>query len=292
MDLAARLRSLEDDLRRREGRRDGVQDVIRLEETRAATFAVEAERDQKATEVVQAASEARREELRDRVEALVTRGLRAVFGRDDLEFFFKTAIHRDVFSTTPMVRSAFQGRTIETEIVEGHGGGIADVVSFVLRVIVLCLARPRAAPVLVLDETFRHVSLEYLRGCATLMKELNRSAGIQFVLVTHKPELVDAADVVYRSENVDGRTFFHVEHDLRDDSFHARPPRGASRVDEGTAFGSDLLPPERQEVEPGAVPVVSETADALAIRQRKRAEKPGRPYRPRAPRESTPEEPE
>lgn len=220
--IESRLRALRLELEHRRGRRDTILAAAERDEAAALEHQANAELAQKATEVIQAAIEARRQELREKVESLVTRGLRAVFGRSDLEFFFETRIHGGTVGIVPALRSRFGDREIEAGIVDGHGGGIADVISFLLRVIVLILTRPKLTPFLVLDEPFRHVSLEYLRGAATLLRELNRSGGIQFFMVTHKPDLLDAADVVYRSSNTDGKTTFAIEHDLRDDIFHQR----------------------------------------------------------------------
>lgn len=226
-DLEKRLRKVRLGLEHRRGRRDEIDANAHEEAALSLEYDARGELARQAAEIVQAAIEIRRLELRDRVESLVTRGLRAVFGRADLEFFFEPRVHGGIVGIVPALRSKFGDRTIEVGIVEGHGGGIADVISFLLRVVVLSLARPKLTPFLVLDEPFRHVSLEYLRGCAQLLKELNRSAGIQFFLVTHKPDLLDAADVVYRSSNEDGRTIFQLEHDLRDDVYHQRADENA-----------------------------------------------------------------
>lgn len=229
LELEADVRALRLELERRAGARDVVEAALAKHETDVATAVDDADTARKGTEILQAAIELRRAELRDRVESLVTRGLRAVFRRADMEFFFEARVHGGVVGILPALRSTFKGSPIEVGIVEGHGGGVSDVISFLLRVVVLSLARPRLALVLVLDEPFRHVSLEYLRGCATLLRELNRTAGIQFVLVTHKPDLLDAADVVYRSQIEDGSTRFEIEHDDRDDVFHQKAAAGAKK---------------------------------------------------------------
>lgn len=230
LELETELRALRLELERKAGARDVVEAAVAKYEADVAKAVDDAETAKKGTEVLQAAIEMRRQQLHERVETLVTRGLRAVFRRADMEFFFEARVHGGVVGILPALRSTFRGQPIEVGIVDGHGGGVADVISFLLRVVVLSLARPKLSPVLVLDEPFRHVSLEYLRGCATLLRELNRTAGIQFVLVTHKPDLLDAADVVYRTVVDDtGTTRFEVEHDLRDDVFHRKVPAGARR---------------------------------------------------------------
>jgi hypothetical protein len=269
-DLAEDLRALRLDLERRVGSRDVVQRHLAALQADAASRADKALLAKQAGEILQAAIEARRQELRDRVEILVTRGLRAIFGRADMEFFFHAHVRGGVVGIFPALRSKFRDREIEVGIVEGHGGGVADAISFLLRVVVLSLATPRLAPVLFLDEPFRHVSLEYLRGCATLLRELNKSAGIQFVLVTHKPDLLDAADVIYRTSVDNGATVFSIEHDLRDDVFHQRAA-GVARRPAGGEEAASLADPAGTPGTPnplaGAEPVDSPTDDALSRRQ-------------------------
>lgn len=229
LELETEIRGLRLELERKAGARDVVEAALAKYEGDVARAVDDADTARKGSEVLQAAIELRRAELRDRVESLVTRGLRAVFRRADMEFFFEARVHGGIVGILPALRSTFRGQPIEAGIVEGHGGGVADVISFLLRVVVLSLARPKLALVLVLDEPFRHVSTEYLRGCATLLRELSRTAGIQFILVTHKPDLLDAADVVYRTKVENGITTFEVEHDLRDDVFHQKAAAGARR---------------------------------------------------------------
>lgn len=88
----------------------------------------------------------------------------------------------------------------ELDIMDGVGGGLIDVISFVLRVLILASARPKRSQVMFLDESFRCVSAEYRPKVATLLKSLSKRIGIQFLLVTHQTELLEAADVAYQLE--------------------------------------------------------------------------------------------
>jgi len=240
-----RYQCLRDSLQRQVGQRESLQKRLTVVDARATRLEDESITVSDAIEIVQAATETRRQELRDRVESLVTRGLRAVFEREDYEFAFNVSLKGGRFGVVPVLRSKFGDRDLETGIVDGHGGGVADLVSFLLRVIVLSLARPRVAPLMVLDESFRHVSPEFLRGVGTLLRELNTSAGIQFLLITHKPELLDAADRIYRASLENGATTFTLEHATRDVSYHQRPDPRAKRMSDATVFdGEDLITAE------------------------------------------------
>lgn len=179
----------------------------------------------KVSEVLQASADLVREDLKRKIEDLVTKGIRAVFGRHDMSFEFEISSANSL-DAKPVLVTGFGDKVYKTSIVGNHAGGVADVVAFILRVVVLAMARPRMHPVVVLDESFRHVSPNRLRAVAGLVKELSDSAGVQFVIVTHKEELLDAADVIYRaSMNDKGVTSFKLEHDMRDDEYHAAPSR-------------------------------------------------------------------
>lgn len=265
MELEPWMAELKTKIAKDEGRRDQIAKKLDLEKFRQQHNHGEAVKARAAVEVVNAATELRRQELRDRVEELVTKGLRAVFERTDLRFSFKLSTRSDRFGVEPVLISGFGDEELEVEIADGHGGGVADIVAFLLRVVVLCLARPKLSRVMILDETFKHVSPEYLRGVAVLLKELSESAGMQFVLVTHKPELLDAADVIYRASlDPKGQTKFELEHDLKDEVYHKAPKRGQSFDGDDTVFDHEDLGRKEH-----GKKTISKTADSLAKRQRR-----------------------
>lgn len=70
------------------------------------------------------------------------------------------------------------------------GGGVIDVIAFALRVSVLMARKPQARPILFLDEPFKFVSANYRPIVGDLMEELANELEIQFVIVTHIPELM------------------------------------------------------------------------------------------------------
>lgn len=138
-------------------------------------------------------AEAERKALEQRVQALVDYGVQTVFG-PDCRF---------------QVTSDLRGKAVRTEfwlvehgrplsILDSTGGGIGDVVSFLLRVVMLCLTRPAQRRVLVLDEPFKFVSSSHFQTLTALLRELSESLDVQFIMVTHKPELLEAATTVVR----------------------------------------------------------------------------------------------
>lgn len=70
------------------------------------------------------------------------------------------------------------------------GGGIIDVIAFALRVSVLMARKPLAQQILILDEPFKFVSANFRDDVARVIETLSDQLNVQFIIVTHIPELM------------------------------------------------------------------------------------------------------
>jgi len=70
------------------------------------------------------------------------------------------------------------------------GGGVVDVAAFALRLACMLLTRPPVRRVLIADEPFRFLSQQYRPRMRHLLETLAKDMGVQFILVTHAPDLV------------------------------------------------------------------------------------------------------
>jgi DNA repair exonuclease SbcCD ATPase subunit len=161
----------------------------------------------RAAAVLTSIGEKRQESVQYQIETLVTQGLQTIFS-DDLSFHVVSSIKGKVPVVDFIVRTTFpDGRMIDTPVMDARGGGLAVVVGFLLRLVVLLLSKDKCAQVLFLDETFAMVSKEYLPKVASFLRELVDKSEIQVVLVTHSNELTENADIVYRlMQDSDGCT--------------------------------------------------------------------------------------
>lgn len=182
------------------GEKEALESILELDEKKLEVYKKHVKCDEKVLDTLYAIAEIRKGDIKNKIEKLVTKGIRAVFDREDLEFKLEISISRGDVAVKPVIVCEYNNKTLETDIIEGHGGGLGDVVSFVLRVVVLSLIRPQRARLLVLDEPFKHVSSEYLPAVAELMKELRKITKLQIIMVTHKSELAECADVIYKSK--------------------------------------------------------------------------------------------
>lgn len=142
--------------------------------------------------------EARQSSAQRTIEGLVTQGLQTIFG-EDLSFHLVASEQRKTATVDFVVRTQLaDGTVLDTPVMESRGGGLAATVGFLVRLVVLLLSRQRQETVLFLDETFAHVSAEYLDRLSEFLREVVDKTGVQLVLVTHQPALAENADKVYR----------------------------------------------------------------------------------------------
>jgi len=188
----SRYLAVRDVVRRRRrdlDRKMGQLDTLKKSKRRVSR---EMKREEQAREVARSAvifleevGHAAREETRAAFEDVGSMALRSVLGDG-----YSLAVD----STTKRNSSHVDLRVVSPEFEEAgdpvlcRGGGVIDLLSFALRVVLLELHRPRLGGPLLLDEPFKHVSAEYVEAAAEMVAELSRRFGRQYILVTHQAE--------------------------------------------------------------------------------------------------------
>jgi DNA repair exonuclease SbcCD ATPase subunit len=156
------------------------------------------------TALFQTISEERQNDLQNKIQTLVTHGLQTIFG-EDISFRILTSSHGKLAASDLVVVSTVGGEEVETPVLEARGGGMANVVGFLLRLVILMLTAG-ARRTIVLDETFAQLSAEYEPLLADFLRELVDKTDIQIIMVTHSTAFDDAADVSYRFSLHSGET--------------------------------------------------------------------------------------
>lgn len=135
---------------------------------------------EEAQRVVQLVAASVQKEVHSRIAVIVSRCLESVF---DEPYEFRVIFEQKRGRTE--ARLVFVRDGMEYEPTKDCGGGVVDVASFALRVAVLLLQRPPLRRLLVLDEPFRFVSVNYRPRVRKLVEELSTELNIQFIIVTH-----------------------------------------------------------------------------------------------------------
>lgn len=163
-----------------------------------STLKIQRESFERAAAVLSSIGEERQQQAQRKVEELVTRGLQSVFG-DEYSFRIEQTSVGSRPEVNFLVRSTTEeNKVIETDVMSSRGGGLAAVVGFLLRVVIMLLSKKSQESVIFLDETFGMLSAEYEGRMAEFLKKISEETGIAIVLVTHSDAYSDLADKRYR----------------------------------------------------------------------------------------------
>ena len=139
---------------------------------------------QSAQEFLQQAAQGVQTEAQRQVAQIVSRCLAAVFPEP-----YRLKIHferRRGKTEAEFIYVDRSGNHLEPGCTSG---GVLDVASLALRLVALVLTMPPARRLLVLDEPWAHVAGENLPRLAALLESLTTELGVQWLIVTHNPQL-------------------------------------------------------------------------------------------------------
>lgn len=140
--------------------------------------------------------------FKERVESLVTMAIQSVFDRS-FKFVLEFERKRNKLECRPIVMEGDAEYVPKDDL----GGGIIDIISFALRVVLWSLQQPRSRNTLILDEPMKYVGKgELLDRAGQMLREVSHRLGIQLILVTHEPQLADIADIAYEVEHIKGKS--------------------------------------------------------------------------------------
>lgn len=125
-----------------------------------------------------------------KIEGIVSDGLRRVFGNDQLGL----AIEKKETARGNTYRLLIRKGEVVGNPMDSFGGGVQNVVAFLLRVILI--KRFKLAPFIALDEQFSNVSSEYQPKVSEMLKVLSKM-GFTIFAVSHQPTITAAADRIY-----------------------------------------------------------------------------------------------
>lgn len=125
------------------------------------------------------------------VQNMVTMAVQAVYGVP-FKFLVNFEIKRNKAECQLLVQEGDKEPFVPKDEM---GGGLLDVISFALRVVLWSLERPRSNNVLLLDEPLKFLGKgELLNKAAIMLRDVSHKLGLQIIINTHEPELLEVAD--------------------------------------------------------------------------------------------------
>jgi DNA repair exonuclease SbcCD ATPase subunit len=125
-----------------------------------------------------------------KIEGIVSDGLRQVFDNDKIGLLIEKKEGARGNSYRLLIQ---KGETVGNPM-DSFGGGVQNVVAFLLRVILI--KRFKLAPFIALDEQFSNVSSEYQPKVSGMLKTLSK-LGFTIFCISHQPTITAAADIIY-----------------------------------------------------------------------------------------------
>lgn len=146
--------------------------------------------------IFQALSDEESSKFQSNLKRLVTAGLQVVF-EEPMEFDIELAVERNVMAVNFYVTSLINDTKIRLDILSAKGGGVADVVSFLLQFL-LVYYLPQRRRIIIGDEPWKNLSRDYKARFAEFVQAICVKSGVQLIMVTHDEEYIHVADKVYR----------------------------------------------------------------------------------------------
>lgn len=137
-----------------------------------------------ARDIVQALVQEAEQKVHGRLAAVVSKCLSAVF---DEPYVFEIKFEKKRGRTDAVL--LFRRNDEEIDPMTASGGGVIDIAAFALRVASIVMSMPQKRRLLILDEPFKFVSVDLRPAVKVLIETLSKELNIQFIIVTHMPEL-------------------------------------------------------------------------------------------------------
>ena len=128
------------------------------------------------------------------IETLITKGIHDVIGEKNLSFIVKYDSKRNFIQAQYKIHDSVANE--DYNIVDSFGGGIADIISILQRIIFVY--KFNTAKIIVLDEAGKWISSCKQDDFGKFLSEISNKLGIQIILITHKNEVLAHSNKIFR----------------------------------------------------------------------------------------------
>jgi DNA repair exonuclease SbcCD ATPase subunit len=147
--------------------------------------------------------------FKDRVESLVTMAIQSVFDRP-LHFCLEIERNRNKMECRMLVKELVDGQErIYSDAEEDIAGGLIDVMSFALRIVLWSLQNPKSRNVMIFDEPMKNMGKLISLG-GQVLKEISHKLNFQIIMITHDESLMEIADRSYQVTHDGNKSSIHL----------------------------------------------------------------------------------
>lgn len=192
-ELNNQIESFESDVNSLKGKLSLLEEQFVESQEKLDDLKVEKKLNTKSIEILTLVQESTKTLITNMFENIVTQALQYIHQSDDYKFELKF----DKRGNIPTLDFNIKTPDMQEyhDIISCRGGGTTDVVSLALRLVLLEISKTNGF--VFLDEPAKHLdNEETFKKCLEFIKEIQRNTNRQFILITHKKEIIE------NSENV------------------------------------------------------------------------------------------
>lgn len=143
------------------------------------------------------------EKFKEKIESIVTMAIKSVYDRPfGFELVFERK--RDKMECRPLIYEIVNGEKEYYDDAEDElGGGIVDICSLALRIVLWTMEKPRSRNVFILDEPGKNLG-QLITLFGQMLREISHRLNFQLIVITHDDALIDISDKCWEVTH-DGR---------------------------------------------------------------------------------------
>lgn len=148
------------------------------------------------------------------VEQLVTQGLRSIFGDNLIKFNIEFVEKRNQTEALFYLTSEGNDSRVGGDIISAYGGGIVDIISINLRIIIMELLKLKGP--LILDEPGKNISFQYIGNFGKFLVDISAAFDRQIIIITHNSALANCANNIIEVDQKNGISRVNVKEREKD----------------------------------------------------------------------------
>ena len=202
--LQASIQAKKDKLNFQLGKRNSIQQDIVKKKEHIIELNTDTDVYSKVGVLLQNVSEFVRISIVSKLETIVTEALQEIYQDRNLKFIISFESKRNNVEVKFKVHDTILKQDLN--VLYSLGGGIKDIISTVLRVMVLEMDSSNKNSSIILDETGKNISYEYQENFGKFLRVLSEKLGRQIILITHMDTIIPYANKVLRIEQNGGKS--------------------------------------------------------------------------------------
>jgi len=187
------LKSKLETLANQVGRVQGEYNYIKTESENNAKkidlLVFQSEQHSKAVELLNKVQTVTRDKIKNEFENLVSYAMNFIYGENykfHLDFGTRGNLQELNFSIeTPEFKEPY-------DPLDTSGGGILDIVSLALRIVLMEVSQPKIQGFLLMDESLKHLSENYLPNANEFLTEISKKLNRQILFISHESEFINS----------------------------------------------------------------------------------------------------